>query len=80
MQKFDFTAIVSTPIGARGTIHFTGIILNQQYVLTVGNRRLVTKSKKELMKLLAEEMHVNFLEYTAPESCIMNVREIPAKL
>ena len=71
MKRFHFTALIHTPIGAEGTIRYPGFIVNGTFVVTAGDKRIVGQSPLDLMEKIASELQIQFLEYTAPESCIV---------
>jgi len=77
MKRFQFSAIVSTPIGAQGTLEFPGFIVNGQYTVTMGDKTITATSPDNLLQQMTIILNVAFLEFTAPDSCITNIVDIP---
>ena len=71
MKRFEFTALIHTAIGAEGTIRYPAFVVNGTYVVTAGDKRVIGNSPSDLMEKIASELQIEFLEYNAPESCIV---------
>lgn len=79
MKSFTFSALIQTPIGARGFIRLSGLYDNGVYVLRIGDNYFRDANLSSLMQDINDKLQLEFLEVNVSDFCISDLHECDVK-